>query len=546
MSIPTNCTLPVSDLVDLFEAGGRPFPVFFANPDCENNGQQWPSQLNYLSGDRVLNVRINLQDTPEACKLPPFPVAGGKDPVIIPDVLISNCPLPVFLSGIIPNNLNLYLETNDHPNIEARVTERGAFKMDSSNGTNNVVALTTGNTGSKNSSGTWGSVLTHGGSCSTQFNPPKYDSDKPSGTMNATNFSCGAQFWPSLSATQITLTNNLLGSPPTLQDADKTKWLSCSTSYEPDDTSGVCSQLDNDDGTAHLNNASNTLASEGEPDGIEGVHTPVVYTRCECLATYGEITTVLGFNDGYSVCDCAGRTAGPVPCTQKAATCYTGASIGATLKYITVTEKVPWSKKQLEYCTGTTFALAGIPVQRYGNGTPACDPLVEELCQNTAEIAANPSYQKLCTCILEEKRLKAQFAGLDLPVQCFSQVCNDLDPGVYKTVEMTKGCSARLCLQIVDINGSAIAAEGFQKMLCDGESYTISSSTSPSVSPVPSISVNPDQGSISLGIPFFVALGLILVMIVLLSAWGIRKAILRRSQKKLLKQQITQTLEKAL
>lgn len=553
--VPQNCALAVSDLIDLLEAGGRPFPVFFANTYCENNGEQWPSQLNYLSGDSVINQRVNLQDTKYACQLPPFPAISSDNP--ISNIPIEQCPLPAILSGIIPPNLNIYFETNDNVLITDRIEALGGIALDTQNTSNNLltIAYTQSNNAKNGSSSlTWGLNSTRGGECSEKFEAG-YTGTDSSSKIKTSNFSCGAPFWPSLSATLPNFSNNILGGPgesSTLKTDDGKSWLSCSNSYQIESQpSGVCSSGQLNDGTPYFNYAGNSMfvpAQENDkfkqPDALTATTTPVQYNRCECLATYGELLTVIDqtFNDA-TICDCVKNGAGF--CTLPRATCYQGAAVGANLKYITVTEKVPWTNKVLEYCTGSRLAIAGVPVERYGNGTPACDPIVEELCQNSAELAANPAYQKLCTCILQEKRLQEQFAGLNLPVQCFAEVCNDDDPGVYKTVEMTKGCSARLCLQIVEINGSAIASQGYQKLLCNGETYSVSAvSATPSV--VPTISVNPGGSGISLGLPFFIALGLIVVMIVLLVAWGIRKAILNRERRKLAQQQITSSLESAL
>lgn len=552
--VPQNCALAVSDLIDLLEAGGRPFPVFFANTYCENNGEQWPSQLNYLSGDSVINQRLNLQDTRFACQLPAFP---GVSESPIPNVPIEQCPLPAIVSGIIPPNLEIFFETNDDTLITDRIAESGGIVLDTQNTSQNLLTISysSSNNGKNGSSSlTWGSQSTRGGECEEKFEAG-YTGTNSGSTLKTTNFSCGAPFWPSLTATLPNLNNNVLGGPgesSTLKTDDGKSWLSCSNAYQIDSQpSGVCSSGQTNDATPYFNYASNSMFQPAQgsdqfkqPDALTLTTTPVQYNRCECLATYGELLTVIDevFNDA-AICDCVKNAGGG--CTLPRATCYQGASVGANLKYITVTEKVPWTNKVLEYCTGTRLAISGVPVQRYGNGTPACDPIVEELCQNSAELAANPAYQKLCTCILQEKRLQEQFAGLNLPVQCFAEVCNDDDPGVYKTVQMQQGCSARLCLQIVEINGSAIASQGYQKLLCNGETYSVSA-VSATTSVVPTISVNPEGSGISLGLPFFIALGLIVVMIILLIAWGVRKAILSRERRKLLQQRITSSLESAL
>jgi hypothetical protein len=115
---------------------------------------------------------------------------------------------------------------------------------------------------------------------------------------------------------------------------------------------------------------------------------------------------------------------------------------------------------------------------------------------------------------------------------------------VYRTVEQSTGCSARLCTQIISINGSDIASQGFQTILCDGQEYS-TQTVNPSQTPVPTITPG-TSGGVQLDAVFYISLGLLVIMIVLLVVYGIRKAVLQRRTQTRDRDLITQALQTAI
>ena len=148
---------------------------------------------------------------------------------------------------------------------------------------------------------------------------------------------------------------------------------------------------------------------------------------------------------------------------------------------------------------------------------------MRQTCANTATLTLNSDTLASCQCILEEKRLRAQFAGIDLPIQCFTTVCNIENTDVYKTAEQVSGCSARICSQTLSVHGNDIMAQGFQQIICNGEVFTLN--TFGAASPVPLVSQADQEAppGPELGPVFYVAVALLVVMLVLMVVWGIRR-----------------------
>ena len=223
--------------------------------------------------------------------------------------------------------------------------------------------------------------------------------------------------------------------------------------------------------------------------------------------------------------------------------CNSDVTMNGNLQKVSVQSKTDWETQQFLYCTGQQpLSIGGIPIQRYGNGQIACDSIVTSFCLNTAETTANPSYAKACACIFEQQRINLMFSGLQFPVQCFASICNDDDPTVYKTTQQSVSCSAKLCEEIISVNGTAISLQGYQTLYCDGETYSVDSTTG-GTSPVPTISANFSGPSIHLNATFYVALGLLAIMVLLLTIFGIRKFVLQRKQQQIQKKQITSAIE---
>jgi len=135
--------------------------------------------------------------------------------------------------------------------------------------------------------------------------------------------------------------------------------------------------------------------------------------------------------------------------------------------------KTTWRDVQVFFCRTGGMRIAGVPIQRYTPGSPACDEIMLEACTTTSNLNSDEDLRKSCHCILEQQRLKRTYAGVDLPVACFSSVCNTNDTGVYKTASMNQGCTAKLCRQVLTVSGAAIVQNGTQVMKCHMETYNV-------------------------------------------------------------------------
>ena len=102
-----------------------------------------------------------------------------------------------------------------------------------------------------------------------------------------------------------------------------------------------------------------------------------------------------------------------------------------TAKFQEFTQWVTFEELQVEWCSNG-LTVAGIPITRYTSGSFACDFIMREACSNTANLTVDPVFAMSCACVNEEKVLQARFAGINLPSQCFTTLCNIQDPKVYK------------------------------------------------------------------------------------------------------------------
>jgi hypothetical protein len=196
-----------------------------------------------------------------------------------------------------------------------------------------------------------------------------------------------------------------------------------------------------------------------------------------------------------------------------------------------------WEMLQTSYCLpGTPLKIAGIVIKRYTGGTPICDTIMRKSCASTAQLTLDPELLTACQCILEEKRLQSQFAGVNLPVQCFTTVCDIANPDVYRTAEQVEGCSARLCTQTLTVHGENILSQGFQEIICNGQVYNLTD-LPPAVS-VGFIEKDPaSTAGINLGPVFYIALGLLLMMLILVFVWGVQS---RRRSRRLTSEKTTE------
>jgi hypothetical protein len=193
-----------------------------------------------------------------------------------------------------------------------------------------------------------------------------------------------------------------------------------------------------------------------------------------------------------------------------------------------------WEDELFTICTQSKlYEIMGTPIKRYEKGGPACDQFMSSYCSDTANLEKTGVYSQ-CSCILEQKRLDIQFGNLAINTQCLSTMCAGSSPNVYKTGQMIQGCSTKLCQQIINIHGSEILAKGIQSMTCNGHVTKVNDSTHPSASAdsKPDASSPKISDKFELGAVFWVSLGVLGILLILIIVWGIRRFLTMRMIKK--------------
>jgi hypothetical protein len=211
---------------------------------------------------------------------------------------------------------------------------------------------------------------------------------------------------------------------------------------------------------------------------------------------------------------------------------------------------ITWEETQLILCV-TGMTLGGVEIKSYGRASPTCDPIVRLACSSTVATTTSSVVETACGCVEQERKLKSQFIGIDLPIQCFSTLCSLTDSDIYKTVSQSRGCNAKLCEQTLRIHGQSMVAQGTQTIVCDSKIYNLED--------LPPVGKSPfvNQAGVTLtpldpaaefvfGPVFYVSLGLFAVLLLLLSIWGIRKTRAYRRHTKMRKEEIESLLLKEI
>ncbi len=529
MSVGVSCSLQVLSMVDAIEAGSQLFPIFFDRRDCSSG--QYPPQGETFDNTHINTGPFNLRALAclDAAGQPADPLIGNL-PSGTPDT--TQCPLnPTISAMLLPPGLSVtfYAPTQSKTNwIQQSVKDPGSIVISSSQASTNNFLIFPRAPGA-NSGFTWGS-----GSGGANCNHDTTNTDQyfdASGLMKYSSISCGARFYPSLYTFPATYNDNTklcksqiqegqfpspgamarVACPPTVVDV----FGACAYGMQP--AVGKCNDPNPPPPTGWT--AGDVIAPKSEFNFSTGAPHEKFYKH-------------LCNSDSLDSSNCANDP-------LKYGTNGTVQNVAFTY------ENGDWSSTQFLACTGQfTLSIGTIKIQRYGQSTPACDDVVPQYCQNSAFLSVYPFAAKACSCINEQKRINLQFAGLDMPVQCFSDVCSNNDPHVYRTSAQSQGCSAKICSQIISINGTAISSQGQQTLTCDSVVYDLSS-PDVSITPIPIVTV-PDIPGPNLDVTFYLALGLMVCMVILLVVWGIRQAVLSKRNKKQQNDEITHALEKIL
>lgn len=371
--------------------------------------------------------------------------------------------------------------------------------------------------------------------------------NKSKGSM----LSCGSVFWPSFTGTVSSdPTGNFMTTTPVTTHNPRDKQINGDT-----DHSGVLEWkafTHNDDFEGDPKVWDYCIVREqGGNDNI----TPNYYAFKSGLASQDTGSINTDDKIWYSNRDCIQNGTNQLSCSadsqQTFSTCYESTGdipVNGSVGKINITQTQPWLLTQIQACTGVNpLKIANNPINSYGNGTDLCDPIMERACNSTI-IQTDPDLSVSCECIVEKQKLQQQFAGLDLPVECFLDICNKDGNGIYHTKQQNQGCNARICEQIFRVHGYDLIANGQQTMKCSGEVYNVNNfvnqvNTTATVGlPTPEI----PKAKLHFTPLFYGALGLMLLMGLLLVVWLIRRSILYKRLKSQKKKQLENILEQDL
>lgn len=552
------CSVILASVLNDLESGAFPQPVFFAWDHCRQG--RWPSTRESLTLDMY------------GTTIPRTRICNSQSKAL--------CPTPMWLSMVLPPNIRVTFESytnNNDPEILSRVLEPGFTKIYGSDySTTNFLEDV-----STTSQLTWFSHASNGepkkanggtDNCATPVTSNSYytplenntDPTKCNDThpynckMMQSTISCQSPLWPSFFP--VSAQSYRVNSPDSL-------WTGCVRLQRipADDVPGTdnyCVQF----GVGNIEET--VIATAWSNPGAACNVQPWTshsgfFNACGCLANLSEARSNQNpthFNN-ITPSSCGTRNCGmctmlfvpnPTPVDRSCACTDDTFTVQGSVQSIVIDfvddnkNVITWPQLQLLWCS-KGLSLAGVKVELYTSGTPYCDSIMRTGCLNTADLTLNPDLQIACQCIIEEKKLKEQFAGIDLPSQCFSAACNDSTPGVYKTREQLSGCSARLCQQVLTVNGTAMLAQGFQEVVCNATLYNVAAlqpaGDVPLVSQVPTSS----YGGFELGPPFYVAVGVFAVMLVLIIVYVIQTIRASRRSKQLKNEAATQeALERAL
>ncbi len=553
------CVETLIEMIDSIESGNHTFPIFFSDNKCK--GTRFPT----IGNEITLGQNGSPIDQTLFCS----------------DSTVKNCPLPAVGSIFIPPGVSVDFLARDHSftinrgmiNIDAKQANSSAiFNVNRSLNSKNRWALYDRDgvpVDSKNTS-TCPITLEKDGFRTVENKDIKFDGSiqfDVDGLM-AINFNtCGSPFWPSFLGRYA-------------QQLDGSRYRTCVQNFKFRENpftqvhlSSGCVAFDpvgpgmgrDTIGTGFSSEkATSTFSSLYNPNyrAQEPLVKSPSYHECACAfnktisnetdfsidffsgrrhataQACGYHVNVIG--GGFSPADsekylhyrCGIKSNGDRGSAEQ----ISGSTESMTIKY----DEGTWAKQQAYYCiNGLNVAGQNINTYDRTQPSPICDVVMESYCSDNSNLA-NPEGKLACSCILEKRRIQNQFAGIDLPVQCFTGVCNTDNPKVYvPSINKTQGCNARLCQQVIKIHGSSISANGNQSLLCDGTINRIPSNQ-PVFTPVPISFVTPTQQSsgFEAGPVFFISIGIFVIMLILVVVWVIRRFVINKKKREKKSEQV--------
>jgi hypothetical protein len=531
------------------ESGAYPQPIFFSFPDC--GGGNWPIDTSTLT--------LAAYGTP---------ISANE---ICPSTSKIQCPTPIIMSAVLPPGLKISFFANTNNNnvkLASRIKEFGRTNLYS-----NAYASTAHIPDMSTSPLTWYSTNCDGepGNCHKDTPHPDncitpttdYFTEDSDCVINPTTcdrtknillrsmVSCNSSAWISFRGINT----------GQYQSDAQTIWPACQIVANqpvfdeyPNKGQDFCVQ--NSHATIEKTAYATTWAEPFPPsDEFNCGVTPTGYFQaCSCIANQAEAATSnqpKSYDGGITSCGvnyCGMCMVGhdpsiqnfPCICTEDA-TNIQGSTEKIEINLVNEAgQVVTWEELQVEFCVNG-LSVAGVPISRYASGTPACDFLMRQACSNTASLTVNPTLDKQCQCVIEEKVLQEQFVGIDLPSQCFSSLCNINGADVYKTKQQLTGCDSRLCSQVLSIHGTALLAQGVQQVLCNGEVFQVEVLASPGDVPLVS-QVVPSYGGFVVGPAIYVSAALLAILFVLCVIWIVRRIRNKRRENAITQREFESTL----
>lgn len=578
--IPVTCVAQMLQIIDDISSGGVASPVSFWTKDC--SGEPY----HHENRDGVNTTRL----TSQICES------------------FTNCEFPVFRTILVPPGVNLQFSARTkigNLDTSSAVFDVGLVNLNNGENTDKYPTPAKGvrnNLWTTDSGSLWGSNSKLGGDCRNPADAGSWFSDfmqtditgyagnggggKDNGKMFHSLLSCGDDFWPSFLCTPAMIepisTGSFRPGVITGNDVREDDTGNCKLQYTRSDycannnphtystissfsdgvpSSGKSRQAtpfrhsNHDDDDLHINACADDKGGGQYDNSKTPVPRPITYGTCDYIYNVetaqkadpllNNIGCVGAYID-YANC----QFTGSIPCSNftSGVDPVNVAVNGSTESFRYSFIKSTWFETQAAMCINDADnSIAGIKIARYGSGTPACDLIMSEICDNSALLNSSPDLATACVCIIEQKKLNQQFAGIDLPIHCFLDICSDSNPKVYKTVASKNGCSAKLCRQVLDLHGTAISSQGFQAVSCNGKVVSVDQNLPKPVN-IPDVTTiqeaeqahkpkEPEIGSL-----FYISLGLLVFMVVLLLAWVIRRYVLTRRKKKQILLNISDTL----
>ncbi len=552
-----SCGIHIAQLVDHFEGGGSPLPIFFSGTDC--TGHKWPPDFSFI--DRTYAKVYTRADVCSSTR-------------------VADCPVPYIQSMIVSPNLRIEFVANDlspgetvPSRLPARIQEFGQLNLYGDKIDKNIIA-DTGKT--KEDALIWNSAACPNkgedvcepgvidGKC--LFPLVGVENFTDDGKLLKSMVSCNSPFYPSFIGVNVARI-----SP---NERFTNRWPSCRVSDINGhlDTSGILERESVCDytitnGRLSIETAAYVALRNNRPAARDffsnvprGMTTcpgnlsvvPGTFAQaCSCIANAQETmsSSNLDFKERFCPAllpctgDCRPGVAGGCIKTnnfvlrtlQSSCTCggdvpkIEGSIKNFKLTLVDGSREVDFDTLQSIWCT-RGLTVAGVPIQRYTQGSEVCDSVMRKTCLDTGRLVDEPDFLDTCECILEEKKLQSQFAGLDLPSHCFTSTCSTSRGRAYRTKPQATGCSAKLCSQTLSIHGNQILMQGFQEVVCNGTVFNLEK-----VGPVQPLAVEEtpqiQTSEVRFGLFFFVIVGIMALLVFLALLWGARSLVLRKRQK---------------